>query len=197
MSTIHLYPLKNYSSTPSDCLLPPLPYPTLALYHRDQWLQRGMRKSIQLLLLAHDDGIPCVLVQRTSSYSLLEGEILPGQTEEEAIKAILIRHLMKHSANDRLEFSVADCLMQLWRPEFDKNLFPYLPAHVSRPKELLKVVLVGLPPRAVLQLPTGVTLDAVPVAELKRGGERKFGPVLAAVPDIISRVSFKMLVPQQ
>ena len=197
-ASIHVYPSKNYSSVTSEFLSTPRPYSTTAISRRDEWLQKGMRKTLHLLLLAHDNGVPCVLVQRAASgYSCLEGVLEPGQSEEEAIKTILVRHLMKHSVSDRLEFSISDCVLQLWRPDFDDHLYPYLPGHVSRPKEQLRLVLVGLPPRAVLQLPPGVALDAVPLGELKRRGQAGFGSLLAAVPDVLSRTSLKMLVTQQ
>jgi len=34
---------------------------------------------------------------------------------------------------------------QFWRPGFDFSLFPYQPAHITKPKEIKKLFLVPLP----------------------------------------------------
>ena len=195
-STVHIYPSKNYSSVHSDALEHVIaPYQVNAIRRRDDWLHKGMRKSLHLLLLAHENGLPCALVLRSvAGFGFFEGVIDPGESDEEAIKKILLRHLMKHSASDRLEFSISDCLLQLWRPEFDQYLHPLLPPHVSRPKEQLRFILVGLPPRAVFQLPHDVALDAIPLADIARHGP--FGPALTALPDLLSRTTLKLLSPQ-
>jgi hypothetical protein len=40
---------------------------------------------------------------------------------------------------------VGECLGSFWRPSFDLAMFPYLPAHCTRPKEVRKLFLVPLP----------------------------------------------------
>ena len=40
---------------------------------------------------------------------------------------------------------VGECLGTFWRPSFDLAMFPYLPAHCTRPKEVRKLFLVPLP----------------------------------------------------
>lgn len=197
MTTIHVYPARNYSSVTSDALPSRETYRDSALSRRDDWLKIGTRRTLHLTLLAHEDGIPCALLLRSAQgFGLLEGVRDPIQAEEESIKQILVKHLMKHSASDRFEFSINDCLLQLWRPEFDDNLYPYLPAHVSRPKEQLRAVLVGLPPRCVVQVPKGTSLEFVSLHEIRRGGVHVFGPLVGALPELLSRTTLKFLVPQ-
>ena len=48
---------------------------------------------------------------------------------------------MRHGAHRQ----VGECLGTFWRPSFDLAMFPYLPAHCTRPKEVRKLFLVPLP----------------------------------------------------
>ena len=32
-----------------------------------------------------------------------------------------------------------------WRPNFDANIFPYQPAHITKPKEVKKLYVIPLP----------------------------------------------------
>ena len=43
------------------------------------------------------------------------------------------------------EWEVGDCLAQWWRPSFETFMYPYLPAHVTRPRECKKLYLIKLP----------------------------------------------------
>jgi cleavage and polyadenylation specificity factor subunit 5 len=70
----------------------------------------------------------------------------------------------KHRLNERLapvgtqfsgegvndEWEIGDTLAQWWRPNFETFMYPYLPAHVTRPKELKKLYLIHLPKSSML-----------------------------------------------
>lgn len=43
------------------------------------------------------------------------------------------------------EWAVGDTLAQWWRPNFETFMYPFLPAHVTRPKECKKLYLIHLP----------------------------------------------------
>ena len=43
------------------------------------------------------------------------------------------------------EWQVADTLAQWWRPSFETFMYPFLPAHVTRPKECKKLYFIQLP----------------------------------------------------
>lgn len=47
---------------------------------------------------------------------------------------------------------IGECIAQFWRPGFDALLFPYLPPHITRPKELKKVFVVPLPEKAFFEV---------------------------------------------
>ena len=43
------------------------------------------------------------------------------------------------------EWQIGDTLAQWWRPNFETFMYPFLPAHVTRPKECKKLYLIHLP----------------------------------------------------
>ena len=43
------------------------------------------------------------------------------------------------------EWEIGDTLAQWWRPNFETFMYPFLPAHVTRPKECKKLYFVRLP----------------------------------------------------
>lgn len=48
-------------------------------------------------------------------------------------------------AGDKTGWEIGECLAQWWRPNFETFMYPFVPAHVSRPKECKKLYLVHLP----------------------------------------------------
>jgi cleavage and polyadenylation specificity factor subunit 5 len=47
---------------------------------------------------------------------------------------------------------VGECIGQYWRPNFDHHMYPYLPAHVTRPKEVRKLFVVPLPEKGFFEV---------------------------------------------
>lgn len=43
------------------------------------------------------------------------------------------------------EWEIADTLAQWWRPNFETFMYPFIPPHVSRPKECKKLYFIQLP----------------------------------------------------
>ena len=43
------------------------------------------------------------------------------------------------------EWVIGDTLAQWWRPNFETFMYPFLPAHVTRPKECKKLYFIELP----------------------------------------------------
>ena len=77
--------------------------------------------------------------------------------------------------------------MARWfRPAFEPNYYPYLPAHVTKPKESRTVYIAQLPERCKFCVPKDLKLLAVPLFEMY-ANEAKYGAVAASVPYLISR----------
>ena len=76
--------------------------------------------------------------------------LLPGDEEISGFKKRLNERLAPvgsqfsgEAVNN--EWQVVDTLAQWWRPNFETFYYPFLPAHVTRPKECKKLYLIHLP----------------------------------------------------
>lgn len=90
------------------------------------------------------------------------------------------------------EWVVGDCLAQWWRPNFETFMYPFIPPHVTRPKECKKMYLVTLPRNKVLSVPRNMKLLAVPLFELYDNSNR-YGSQLSAIPLYLSRYNFEFV----
>jgi len=106
------------------------------------------------------------------------------------------KFLLRSEISDEGLWSVGAMLSQYWRPEFDSNIFPYLPSHVSRPKECLKIIRVCLPPRCVIKTFSGTTMEFVAVSDILSGGSDEFDEIIRSIPSLMSRFSLKHLALQ-
>ena len=139
--------------------------------------------------------------------------LLPEDDEVEGFKSRLNERLAPvgtqftgEGVND--EWQIGDTLAQWWRPNFETFMYPFLPAHVTRPKECKKLYFIQLPrssmsvariPRGnadlcleVLSVPKNMKLLAVPLFELYDNTAR-YGPQLAAIPHLLSRYNFEFV----
>ena len=46
-----------------------------------------------------------------------------------------------------ISLQVGECVGTYWRPNFDANLYPYLPPHITKPKEVIRLYIIPLPER--------------------------------------------------
>ena len=83
-------------------------------------------------------------------------------------------------------WTVHSTLAQWWRPNFETYMYPYLPPHVTRPKETKKLYLIQLPRHRGLSVPKNMKLLAVPLFALYDNSQR-YGPQLSALPHYLSR----------
>ena len=70
--------------------------------------------------------------------------------EVEGLKRKLGKNMAPEAASLQPSWDVGDCIATFWRPNFDVALYPYLPAHITRPKEVKKLFLVPMPERCYL-----------------------------------------------
>lgn len=122
------------------------------------------------------------------------GDYLPPQSEElPAFTSLLNSRLAPtNPTSTDLEWKIGDCLAQWWRPNHETFLYPFLPAHCTRPKELKKLYFIHLPPTKVLSVPKNMKLLAVPLFELYDNTAR-YGPQLSAIPHYLSRYRFEFV----
>jgi cleavage and polyadenylation specificity factor subunit 5 len=46
------------------------------------------------------------------------------------------------------DWEIGDTLAQWWRPNFETFMYPFLPGHVTRPKECKKLYFIQLPKKS-------------------------------------------------
>lgn len=73
-------------------------------------------------------------------------------------------------------------------------LYPYVPPHVTRPREQRRVYVVHLPEKCFFAVPRNRKLLAVPLFELHQAAER-YGAFLAALPATLARFHVNLLEP--
>jgi cleavage and polyadenylation specificity factor subunit 5 len=72
--------------------------------------------------------------------------------------------------------------------------FPYVPAHITKPKEQKKIFLVLLQEHAQFAVPSNLKLLAVPLFELYDNPGR-YGPTIATLAQALSRFTFHAVPP--
>ena len=151
--TIRLYPLSNYTFGTKDGQ-PEEDPSVLARLKRleEHYSEHGMRRTSEAILVCHEHNHPHILMlQIANAFFKLPGDYLrPEDDEIEGFKARLNERLAPvgtqftgEGVND--EWQVGDTLAQWWRPNFETFMYPFIPAHVTRPKECKKLYFIQLP----------------------------------------------------
>ena len=89
----------------------------------------------------------------------------------------------------RVEWEIGDCVGSFYKPHFEQQVYPYLPAHITKPKEVTKLYVVRLPESCYFAVPSNLKLLAVPLFELYDNVSR-YGPLIAGLPLMMSRFQF-------
>ncbi|KAL8998613.1 MAG: hypothetical protein Q9169_002364 [Polycauliona sp. 2 TL-2023] len=197
---IRLYPLSNYTFGTKENQ-PEEDPSVLARLKRleEHYDQYGMRRTCEGILVCHEHNHPHILMlQIANAFFKLPGDYLQASDDEiPGFKQRLNERLAPsgsqftgNGVND--EWQVGDTLAQWWRPNFETFMYPFLPAHVTRPKECKKLYFIQLPKSKVLSVPKNMKLLAVPLFELYDNTAR-YGPQLSAIPHLLSRYRFEFV----
>lgn len=190
--TVRLYPLTNYTFGTKE-----------ALYEKDSSVQArftrmreeyekfGMRKTVEGVLIVHEHGLPHVLLLQlgTTFFKLPGGELVAGEDEIDGLKRSMTEILGRPEQGIEVDWVVEDTLGNWWRPNFEAPQYPYIPAHITKPKEQRKLFLVQLGEKANFAVPRNYKLVAAPLFELYDNSPG-YGPVIASLPQALSRFSF-------
>ncbi|KAI8611691.1 cleavage and polyadenylation specificity factor 25 kDa subunit [Chytriomyces sp. MP71] len=198
-STAELHPLSGYSFGVKDAQTDE-DHSVVARMARLQteFASFGMRRTVEAVLLVHEHGHPHVLMlQVANQYFRLPGDALkPGEDEIEGLKRALSEKLappldVNNSAGptENVAWDLIELLGTWWRPNFENYMYPYIPAHVTKPKEEKRIYLIQLPEKRLLSVPKNMKLLAVPLFELHDNATR-YGPQLAGLPSLLSRFTF-------
>ncbi|KAL8788293.1 MAG: hypothetical protein Q9195_007349 [Heterodermia aff. obscurata] len=206
--TIRLYPLSNYTFGTKENQPEEDPSVLARLKRLEEHYElHGMRRTCEGILVCHEHNHPHILMlQIANAFFKLPGDYLQAEDDEvEGFKLRLNERLAPvgnqfsgDGVND--EWQIGDTLAQWWRPNFETFMYPFLPAHVTRPKELRIYTPQFLVPTndglmiiiEVLSVPKNMKLLAVPLFELYDNTAR-YGPQLSAIPHLLSRYNFEFV----
>ena len=82
---------------------------------------------------------------RPGDYLLPDAEEIPGFKQRLNERLAPIGSQFSGEGVNEGEWEIGDTLAQWWRPNFETFMYPFLPAHVTRPKECKKLYFVKLP----------------------------------------------------
>ncbi|EFW99349.1 cleavage and polyadenylation specific factor 5 [Grosmannia clavigera kw1407] len=195
--TIKLYPLSNYTFGVKETQPEEDPSVVARLRRLEEhYTVHGMRRTCEGILVCHEHNHPHILMlQIANAFFKLPGDYLRPEDEEvEGFKSRLDERLAPvgrlGEGEEAGDWQVGECLAQWWRPNFETFMYPFIPAHVTRPKECKKLYFIQLPKSKVLSVPKNMKLLAVPLFELYDNTAR-YGPQLSAIPHLLSRYNFE------
>ncbi|OBZ73149.1 Cleavage and polyadenylation specificity factor subunit 5 [Grifola frondosa] len=206
-NTIALYPLSNFTFSTKEAQPEEDPSVSARLQRlQNNYEDFGMRRTVEGILVVHDHGHPHILMLQICKCFLqvvragfTPGDYLkPGEDEIEGLKRRLDERLAPPTDSRQFnsshgvdnEWEIGDCLAQWWRPNFETFMYPFIPAHITKPKECKKLFLVQMPERKVLAVPKNMKLLAIPLFELSTMPHGSYGPQLSAIPHLLSRYNF-------
>ncbi|KAL7422342.1 hypothetical protein Q5752_002988 [Cryptotrichosporon argae] len=160
-----------------------------------QYDETGMRRSVEAVIIVHEFGVPCILTLQVAAdfFKLPGGYIDPSETDAQGLDRLLSEQLGTGAPTrrkpDGSEWGIRQCLGMWYRPNFDGFFYPYVPAHITKPKERKKVFLVTPRENQVIGVPINMKLLGVPLHEYYDNTQR-YGPQLSALPHMLSRFTF-------
>jgi cleavage and polyadenylation specificity factor subunit 5 len=155
--TIRLYPLSNYTFGTKENQPEEDPSVLARLKRLEEHYENyGMRRTCEGILVCHEHNHPHILMlQIANAFFKLPGDYLhPEDDEIEGFKCRLNERLAPvgtqftgEGVND--DWEIGDTLAQWWRPNFETFMYPFIPAHVTRPKECKKLYYIQLPQQSM------------------------------------------------
>jgi cleavage and polyadenylation specificity factor subunit 5 len=87
------------------------------------------------------------------------------------------------------DWLVEDIIGNWWRPNFEPPQYPYIPPHITKPKEHKRLFLVQLQEKALFAVPKNYKLVAAPLFELYDNSQG-YGPIISSLPQALCRFQF-------
>jgi cleavage and polyadenylation specificity factor subunit 5 len=155
-----------------------------------QYEREGKRRSVGGICMVSQHRTPHILLLQITptSFKLPGGKLRAGEGDVEGL-ARKLRNKLQPELEDGLqqyEFDIGDQAATWYRTAYEPQLYPYLPAHITKPKEEYKLFVVHLPEKCYFAVPKNLKLLAVPLFELY-GNPQKYGPEIASIPHLLSR----------
>ncbi|VWU51715.1 mRNA cleavage factor-like protein, putative [Hepatocystis sp. ex Piliocolobus tephrosceles] len=182
----------------------------------NSYMKDGIRNTVLAIMLCHRYEYPHLLLLQSvesKKYYLLSGKFKPWEKPKNVLKKKLEKYINKvsdlnfhpsklnyeHSQyqtkqnaqqqiDDKL-FEVGEYLGEWWKTHYNSVYVSYLPAHVTRPKEYIRLYQVTLSPKCIFHLPPGFILKAIPMSDLN-----SCGLAIGGISSILSRFKLHCMV---
>lgn len=192
-SSLTLYNISNYTFNSKESLaeldhVPPSKQVDQLYQH---YSAKGMKTSVEAVLMVHDHHHPNLLMVQNSGgvLSLPHGSLVMGEDETAGLKRILNSLLGASKISSPTDdWDIGEITSVLYRPNFETHWYPYLPCHITKPKEIKKTFVVYLAEKMTFNVPKNVKLIAVPFYEIHNNP--KYGNHIAALSWILSGYNF-------
>eukprot|EP00906_Rhabdomonas_costata_P017530 RCo025312 len=188
-SKLDLFNLANYTFSMKDQQPEKDPSQAARLQRlKDKYEMEGMRRSVDAVLLVHQHSHPHVLLLQVGNtcFKLPGGRCKADEDEVTCLKRKLSKKLSPPNQYAQPNWEVGELLGVYWRPHYEQHLYPYLPPHITKPKECRKLYVVPLPEKCIFAVPRNYKLLAVPLFELYENNKR-YGAVISSIPQVLSR----------
>ncbi|XP_030840757.1 cleavage and polyadenylation specificity factor subunit 5 [Strongylocentrotus purpuratus] len=189
--TAILYPLTNYTfGTKEPLYEKDSSVPARFQRMKDEFQKMGTRRSVEGVLIVHEHDLPHVLLLQlgTTFFKLPGGELKAGEDEMDGLKRLMTEILGRQDGVQQ-DWMVEDIIANWYRPNFEPPQYPYIPAHITKPKEHKKLYFVQLAEKALFAVPRNYKLVAAPLFELYDNSPG-YGPVISSLPQLLSRFNF-------
>ncbi|SBT70211.1 cleavage and polyadenylation specificity factor subunit 5, putative [Plasmodium malariae] len=169
--------------------------------------KNGIRNSVLAIILCHRYEYPHVLLLQhvqSQKYYLLSGKFKSWEKPKEVLKEKLQKYINKikdihfsttqfssHIQQQQQEdiVDIGEFLGEWWRTQYNSVYLPYLPAHITRPKEYVRLYQVSISSKCIFHLPPGFTLKALPLFDLT-----SCGVAISGLSSILSRFKLHCMV---
>uniref|UniRef100_A0A8D1DXJ7 Uncharacterized protein n=1 Tax=Sus scrofa TaxID=9823 RepID=A0A8D1DXJ7_PIG len=176
--TINPYPPTNYTFGTKEPLYEKVSsVATRFQYMREEFDYTGMRRTVEAVLIAHEHRLP---------------HLNPG--EDEGLRR-LMTEILGRQEGVLQDWVTDDCIGNGWRPNSEPPRCPYIPAHITKPKQHKTLFLVQFQEKALFAVPKNYKLVATPLFELYDNAPR-YGPIISSLPQLLSTnmIMFNLLL---
>ena len=191
-STSTLYPMSNFKfGTKGPKVIKDGTVEARSARLKVKYETEGPRRSVEAVLVVHDHNHPHILLlQVGAAFKLPGGRLRPGEEEKAGLKRKLENTLAPESESHKIDWDIGECVGSFYRPNFEADaVYPYLPAHITKPKEHRKLFLVQLQEKAYFAVPRNYKLVAAPLFELYDNAQG-YGPIISSLPQALGRFNF-------
>ncbi|ELP92125.1 Cleavage and polyadenylation specificity factor subunit, putative [Entamoeba invadens IP1] len=191
---LKIYPITNYKIiTQPDTSKIKLQ----SSHHRMDVLREFVEKNhvsrvcVYGVILVNNMGFPCLLTLQPSkgSTATAESQLIGGKLkvgEDDPVEGLKRKMRDKLNLEYGIHYDIGELLGVFYRINYDKYLYPYIPPHVTLPKEIIKVYMIHMKESCKFGVLDSVSLNSLPLYDLLNNTDL-FDVVLCNIPTLISR----------